>query len=247
MLLDRLDNIVDRSGYVDGGFGADSRPADALKRNFWFCTIDDPSTIETRYRIGVENIMVETDYPHGDGTWPETQAVIEKLLGSHPGRRAAQDDAPQRRQALPSPAPEVTVRTRTGQVTARSASASGASDVVGCAGGHARQDEGDGAGARAGARRSPSGCCSPRATWGAMGGDQLSGIVGSLMRKNAEQAVERAWARTAPSRPRWRWSRSPRAASTRSTPRAGPRRPRSPTRSATGHTTSSRSRSPRGR
>lgn len=84
MLLDRLDNIVDRSGYAMGGFGPDLRPADVLRRNFWFCTIDDPSTIDTRYRIGVENIMVETDYPHGDGTWPETQAVIERYWGHLP-------------------------------------------------------------------------------------------------------------------------------------------------------------------
>jgi predicted TIM-barrel fold metal-dependent hydrolase len=81
MLLDRLDNIIDRSGY---GMGWDRRPADVLRRNFWFCTIDDPSTIDTRYRIGVENIMAEVDYPHGDGTWPDTQAVIEKYWGHLP-------------------------------------------------------------------------------------------------------------------------------------------------------------------
>jgi predicted TIM-barrel fold metal-dependent hydrolase len=81
MLLDRLDNIVDRSGY---GIGWDIRPADVLKRNFWFCTIDDPSTIDTRYRIGVDHIMVETDYPHGDSTWPDSQAVIEKYWGHLP-------------------------------------------------------------------------------------------------------------------------------------------------------------------
>lgn len=81
MLLDRLDNIVDRSGY---GMGWDVRPADVLKRNFWFCTIDDPSTISTRYRIGVENIMFETDYPHGDGTWPDTQKVISEVYGDLP-------------------------------------------------------------------------------------------------------------------------------------------------------------------
>jgi predicted TIM-barrel fold metal-dependent hydrolase len=83
MLLDRLDNIVDRSGY---GTGWDVRPADVLQRNFWFCTIDDPSTIETRHRIGLDHIMVETDYPHGDGTWPDTQAVIEKYWGHIPAR-----------------------------------------------------------------------------------------------------------------------------------------------------------------
>ena len=81
MLLDRLDSIVDRSSY---GLGWDERPADVLERNFWFCTLDDPSTIDTRYRIGVENIMVEVDYPHGDSTWPDTQLVIEKAWGHVP-------------------------------------------------------------------------------------------------------------------------------------------------------------------
>jgi predicted TIM-barrel fold metal-dependent hydrolase len=81
MLLDRLDNLVDRSGY---GLAWDDRPADVLKRNFWFCTIDDPSTIGTRHRIGVDHIMVETDYPHGDGTWPDTQEVIAQVWGHLP-------------------------------------------------------------------------------------------------------------------------------------------------------------------
>ena len=81
MLLDRLDNVVDRSGY---GMGWDERPADVMRRNFWFCTIDDPSTIDTRYAIGIENIMAETDYPHGDGTWPDTQEVLQKAWGHLP-------------------------------------------------------------------------------------------------------------------------------------------------------------------
>jgi predicted TIM-barrel fold metal-dependent hydrolase len=82
MLLDRLDNLVDRSGYAGDFFG--ERPSDVLRRNFWFCTIDDPSTINTRHRIGVENIMVEVDYPHGDSTWPDTQRVIEDAWGHLP-------------------------------------------------------------------------------------------------------------------------------------------------------------------
>jgi hypothetical protein len=28
--------------------------------------------IDTRYTIGVDRVMVEVDYPHGDGTCPET-------------------------------------------------------------------------------------------------------------------------------------------------------------------------------
>ncbi len=81
MLIDRLDNMVDRSGY---GRGWKVRPSEVLRRNFWFCTLDDPSTIDTRHAIGVENIMVEVDYPHGDGTWPDTQRVIEECWGHIP-------------------------------------------------------------------------------------------------------------------------------------------------------------------
>jgi predicted TIM-barrel fold metal-dependent hydrolase len=83
MLLDRLDNIVDRSGY---GMGWDLRPSEVLQRNFWYCTIDDPSTIDARHRIGVDRIMVEVDYPHGDSTWPDTQDVLEAAWGHLPAR-----------------------------------------------------------------------------------------------------------------------------------------------------------------
>ena len=84
MLLDRLDNIVVRSGYGKGYDPSGLLPADVLARNFWFCTIDDPSTIDTRHRIGVDHIMVEVDYPHGDSTWPDTQSVIERCWGHLP-------------------------------------------------------------------------------------------------------------------------------------------------------------------
>ncbi|MGH9081213.1 MAG: amidohydrolase family protein [Acidimicrobiales bacterium] len=84
MLLDRLDNIVDRSGYGRDFDASGLRPADVLQRNFWFCTIDDPSTIETRHRIGLDHIMVEVDYPNGDSTWPDTQEVIERCWGHLP-------------------------------------------------------------------------------------------------------------------------------------------------------------------
>ncbi len=50
-------------------------------RREWYTRIGG---LDTRYRIGVENIMVEVDYPHGDSTWPDTQLVIEKAWGHVP-------------------------------------------------------------------------------------------------------------------------------------------------------------------
>ena len=84
MLMDRLDDIMSRSGYGAGWPDKKNSPSEVLKRNFWFCMIEDASTICTRHRIGVENILFESDYPHGDGTWPDTQKVIERVLGALP-------------------------------------------------------------------------------------------------------------------------------------------------------------------
>jgi hypothetical protein len=75
MLMDRLDGMMHRSGYGAGWPGGEL-PSDVLARNFWFCTIDDPTSLLARHRIGVENICIEMDYPHGDSTWPDTQSVV---------------------------------------------------------------------------------------------------------------------------------------------------------------------------
>lgn len=81
-LLDRFDYMQGHAGTV---FSAawndpDMTPAEVLLRNFWFCAFDDVAAIEQRHRIGVENILMEVDYPHGDGTWPDSQEQIRKLL-----------------------------------------------------------------------------------------------------------------------------------------------------------------------
>ena len=86
MLLDRADYVLEHSasGTESTSWPSDLRPSEVLRRNFWFCTIDDPSTVELRHRIGVDHIMVESDYPHADSTWPDTQIVLEKTLGHLP-------------------------------------------------------------------------------------------------------------------------------------------------------------------
>jgi len=86
MLLDRVDYVLAHSGSGNEStsWPSDLSPSEVLRRNFWFCTIDDPSVIELRHRIGVDHIMAESDYPHADSTWPDTQAVLQASLGRLP-------------------------------------------------------------------------------------------------------------------------------------------------------------------
>jgi predicted TIM-barrel fold metal-dependent hydrolase len=88
MLLDRLDYVMDHAGGTSHGFWSweakDITPSETLLRNFWFSTLDDPSTLELRHRTGIDHIMVEVDYPHADSTWPDTQELLLKRFGELP-------------------------------------------------------------------------------------------------------------------------------------------------------------------
>ncbi len=86
MLMDRADYVLDHSasGTESGTWTSDLRPSEVLGRNFWFCTIDDPSAVPVLGRIGLDHVMVESDYPHADSTWPDTQATMVSVFGSLP-------------------------------------------------------------------------------------------------------------------------------------------------------------------
>ena len=61
-------------------------PAPGRRAAAQLLVLHDRRPVDHRHarRIGVDHIMVEIDYPHGDGTWPDTQAVIEKYWGHLP-------------------------------------------------------------------------------------------------------------------------------------------------------------------
>ncbi len=81
MLIDRITYVLDHSAV--GSHGWDDKnvsPIDALRRNFWFCTIDLGSTFRLRDHIGIDHICMESDYPHADSTWPDTQLMATEGL-----------------------------------------------------------------------------------------------------------------------------------------------------------------------
>jgi predicted TIM-barrel fold metal-dependent hydrolase len=86
MLMDRADYVLHHSasGSESHAWPSELLPSEVLRRNFWFCSIDDPSVVALRHKIGVEHIMVESDYPHADSSWPDTQQVLADAWGSLP-------------------------------------------------------------------------------------------------------------------------------------------------------------------
>ena len=58
----------------------DPHPVDLLHRNFYFTSLEDPSGFAMLDRIGEDHVMVETDFPHMDSTWPGCQSMIRAEL-----------------------------------------------------------------------------------------------------------------------------------------------------------------------
>ncbi len=79
-LLDRLDHVRRYDSMYGTWNDIELSPADTLRRNFWFCAIDDPSSFRQHDVIGIDNILVESDYPHCDSTWPGTQDTLRREL-----------------------------------------------------------------------------------------------------------------------------------------------------------------------
>jgi predicted TIM-barrel fold metal-dependent hydrolase len=78
-LFDRLDHQYKKAIRHHHIEGSELSAADILRRNFWFNLMDEPSAMVHVDRIGVDRILFETDFPHSDASWPNSQ----ELFGEH--------------------------------------------------------------------------------------------------------------------------------------------------------------------
>jgi predicted TIM-barrel fold metal-dependent hydrolase len=103
-VLERCDYTLDRQGAwaAKGDFSLDlaggkveakedseSRefdliPSQLFRERVFGCFIDDIHGVDCLDAIGVDNVMIETDYPHTDSSWPNSIATAHKRLA---GRR----------------------------------------------------------------------------------------------------------------------------------------------------------------
>jgi predicted TIM-barrel fold metal-dependent hydrolase len=85
MAVDRLDYMLAHSGAnLRRNWVHDESPSELLLNHFWFCMIDNPSNLNAVDMIGSDHVMVETDYPHADSTWPDTQKLLSDRFGDMP-------------------------------------------------------------------------------------------------------------------------------------------------------------------
>ena len=78
-VIDRVDHLNARGSSASPSFPWEV-DSEQLRRNFWFCALDEPSGFKTADIIGIDNIVVESDYPHSDSTWPDTQPMLKEHL-----------------------------------------------------------------------------------------------------------------------------------------------------------------------
>jgi hypothetical protein len=73
------------TGY-DGAHGENRTSLDTLDLRARFrdhvfgCFIDDVHGLDSLDTIGEDNVMIETDYPHTDSTWPDSITLAQKRL-----------------------------------------------------------------------------------------------------------------------------------------------------------------------
>jgi len=61
-------------------------PSEYYSKHISACFFKDTVGIDMLDQIGEDNVLFETDYPHQDGTFPNSKAVAEELFGHLPQR-----------------------------------------------------------------------------------------------------------------------------------------------------------------
>lgn len=77
-MLDRLDRVSVKSRWAERGMPLEEPPSYYWRTNLAATFEEDELGLALRDRIGVDNLLWATDYPHPDCTWPDSRAVIEE-------------------------------------------------------------------------------------------------------------------------------------------------------------------------
>jgi predicted TIM-barrel fold metal-dependent hydrolase len=80
-VLERLDNAWFRLRRYGESVGhIPKAPSSYVPGRVFGCIFDDQAGLALRDRVGMGQIMIETDYPHGDSTWPRSLQVVTSMV-----------------------------------------------------------------------------------------------------------------------------------------------------------------------
>lgn len=81
MVIERLHRAYrQRDAAPTAWTAGDPHPVDILHRNFWFTSIEDPAAFRLLDVIGEDRVMLETDFPHTDSSWPDSQELFRSEM-----------------------------------------------------------------------------------------------------------------------------------------------------------------------
>ncbi|MCH1512271.1 MAG: amidohydrolase family protein [Acidimicrobiales bacterium] len=79
--IERADDTWHTHQWAQGENRIPHPPSYYYRRHVYSCFFKDTVGIELLDRVGVDNVLFETDYPHQDGTFPNSLQVAEDLFG----------------------------------------------------------------------------------------------------------------------------------------------------------------------
>jgi len=75
-VLERMDHELEKYSDKIGDHKLDMKPSEIFHRQILVTYEDEEFGVECIPRIGIDNVMWASDYPHGDSTWPESRKAI---------------------------------------------------------------------------------------------------------------------------------------------------------------------------
>jgi predicted TIM-barrel fold metal-dependent hydrolase len=84
-VLERADDVWHtHRGWAHGQDNCPELPSAYYYRQVFSCFFKDPVGVSVLDRVGIDNVLFETDYPHQDGTWPQSREAAALQFGHLP-------------------------------------------------------------------------------------------------------------------------------------------------------------------
>jgi predicted TIM-barrel fold metal-dependent hydrolase len=88
--LERVDYTWEGHRTIEPGIDFGMRPSEMVPGHLYGCFIDDEVGLGQRHRIGVSQILWESDYPHADSAWPHSRELLAARVHGIPDAEVRQ-------------------------------------------------------------------------------------------------------------------------------------------------------------